>query len=97
VIISPSRIEDIVPTEGVQTPPAAEVDRWERDWSVGNLKLVLENRTDRLWSVAKQRAGASPQPLLTQSDPLPDMLITIPHRALNTALLVHVPLTIEQV
>lgn len=95
VIVSPSRIEEIVPTEGMQTLPVALVDRWDKDWSVSNVKLNLENPAERLWGISEQRAGASRQTLLTQSDPLPGTLITIPHQRSKAVLLVHVLLTIE--
>lgn len=96
ILISPKKLEHLVPSAGEQTLPPLMVDELEKQYSASSIELALVSSSQTTWSAADQKAGAAKSNyLLSPSDPPPANIISVtPHQA-GTPILVHVPLTVE--
>ena len=96
ILISPEKLEQLVPSTGEQTLPAPMVDDLERRYAASSMELALVSSPQTTWSAAEQKAGAAKSNyLLSPSDPPPANIISVPPRQAGAPILVHVPLTIE--
>lgn len=96
LLVTPQRLAGITLTKEAQPLDASLVTRWDRDWSTSSLALNLVEGQHQTWSTAEQRAGALSGPLLTQADPLPQTIVSVPPHNEAHPMLIHLPLLVQQ-
>jgi hypothetical protein len=81
IVVAPSPLGSLVPSNGPQVLPAADVLRWEKQWGGAVEQFVLEGGAARPWTSTEQRAGADISRLLTQDDPPPQTVFRVKAKA----------------
>jgi hypothetical protein len=94
-VVSPQPLREVTAAAGEQTLPSSLVNEWDREWGTESLRLNQESSHPETWTVAEKNAAGPGSPeRLTQTDPMPAVIMSIPRNG-DRPFLVHFPIPIE--
>jgi len=95
LMITPELFKEISPGQDEQQLAAAQVNRWDSAWALPAVTLDLAGPQHNTWTLAEKKAGnAKAGYLMTQNDPMPEMILSIPPHA-DEPVVVHVQFDIQ--
>lgn len=94
-VVSPQRLKEVTAAPEEQTLPSSLVNEWDREWGTDSLRMNQESSHPEIWTVAEKNAAGQGSPArLTQKDPMPAVIMSIPPSG-DRPFLVHFPIDLQ--
>jgi hypothetical protein len=94
-VVSPQPLKEVTPAAGEQSLPSSLVNEWDKEWGTDSLRMNQESSRPETWTIAEKDAVGPGSPArLTQADPMPAVIMSIPPAG-DRPFLVHFPIDVQ--
>jgi hypothetical protein len=94
-VVSPQPLRDVTAATEEQTLPSSLVNEWDKEWGTDSLRMNQQSSRPESWTIAEKNAAGQGVPArLTQTDPMPAVIMSIPPMG-DRPFLVHFPIDLQ--